>query len=529
MWEVQRTVVVELHHPMLGGTAHRDAGHLFRRLHPDPAAAGTIRAVMTRHTLRPWQIEALRRIQGQPRVALFMEMRLGKTPVIIQWAMAQTADSDRPRLLVVAPMATLDDWDEELGRFGIRPTRLDRATTATRMEYVEGAGGWHLVHPEAVRLTPAMADVEWDAIIVDESTMIRNPKAKITKTLVHGYQHVPHRAILTGDPRPESDLDYFCQMQFLHGDFMGFRNYWVFRNVKFQQSPFLKWEWSPRPGTRDEIKAYVHDRAVVMTAEGVGMGNEQIFKTRAVDMNDAQRKVYRELTKKFSFEYIETNFATVRDVWMARIAGGFSPDRENPELLSGAKTEGIIDLMRGELAHQSSVIWFRFNEELHYVTQRLNASKIRSISVHGATPREDRKKVREAFTAGTYQVLCVQVRLGRMGWNLAKADVAQYYSNAYDYESRAQSMKRIEHMTRQRPLLYIDWVTRGTLDEEVVRLLKEKRMDSRQFMRALDRTALASLRRLHESTNPSAHITRHDTPQTQKRITRRYPGTRETG
>lgn len=448
---------------------------------------------MTKHTLLPHQQQALDRIREEERVALFMEMRLGKTPVIIRWVRGHRPTE--PFLaLVVAPMSTLDDWEDELRREGETDiTRLDRANTKTRMEYAGVQWGWYLCHKEGVRITDELSTVPWDVVIVDESTIIRNPQAQITKTMIRRYGHVPLRAIMTGDPRPESEMDYFTQFQFLYGNFMGFNNYWVFRNVKFRQSAYQKYVWMPKPGTRDEIKEYVHSHAVVMTARQHGLGNVAIYKKRYVEQNDAQRAAIKTLIKDFQYEYIETNFATVRDIWLARVAGGFSPDRENPELISNAKTNEIVDILTGEMRRKSVVIWFRFNEELEHVVAALNKRKIPTAALSGRTPKDDRRLIRKQFTMGEYRVLCVQQQLGKMGWNLARADVAIYYSNHYEYEARAQSLKRIEHLTKKHALLYIDLVTRGSIDEEVVRALQEKKMTSQSFMRRLNSAVWAQL------------------------------------
>ncbi len=421
-------------------------------------------------------------------------MRLGKTPVIIRWAKHQLwshpEGEGHGRILVVGPLSVLDDWVEELGREGIRRRNINMLTgpMPTRLEYLEsGADGWYLVNYEGVRiLDRQLSAIEWDAIILDESTSIRNPQAKITKVLVNQYQHVPCRAILTGDPRPESELDYFEQFRFLFGNFMSYGNYWVFRQRMFRQSPYQKYLWMPRPGTRDAIKEYVHQHAVVMTQKQAGIGGRRVYERRVVDMNDAQRRAVKQLIKDFAYEYIETNFATVRDVWLARVAGGFSPDQENPKLLSNAKTNELIDLFKGELRREQGVVWFRFNEELRHVVRELNKKKIAAIGVTGETPTHDRKAIRNQFARGNYQAICVQVKLGRFGWDLSSASTAVYYSNAFDWESRSQSQERIVHPTKKRPLLSLDLVTRGTLDEEVVRLLREKRVNSTSFMRALN-------------------------------------------
>lgn len=465
---------------------------------------------MRAHKYFPHQNLALERIRGQSRVALFMEMRLGKTPVIIQWAkhILQTDDTIRVgRVLVIGPMSVLDDWEDELEREGIRARdriRLDGKTQNVRTELAYGGPGWYLINYEGVRINDAMAEMEWDIVICDESTAIRNPQAAITKRMVKDYVHVPYRAILTGDPVPEGITDYFSQFQFLHGSFMSYGNYWAFRNAKFKQNPRFTWDWQPKPGRRDEVKKWVHEHAVVMTKEQYGIGGKKTYQRRVIEMNAAQKKANKEVLKDFSYEYIETNFATVRDVWMSRIAGGFSPDRENPELLNDAKIKEIIALKKGELKKQAIVVWFRFNEELEATVAALRAAKIPAVGVSGATPKADRMLIRKRFMKGEFDVICIQVRLGRFGWNLSRATTAIYYSNALDRESRSQSEDRIVHPTKKEPLLYIDLETRGSIDSEVIALQREKRISSRAFARRLNTAVWAEYWRQHPGENQKA-------------------------
>jgi len=281
----------------------------------------------------------------------------------------------------------------------------------------------------------------------------------------------------------------------------------------------------PRPGTRDAIKRYVHSHAVVMTQKQAGIGGRRVYERRVVDMNDAQRRAIKQLVKEFKYEYIETNFATVRDVWLARVAGGFSPDQENPKVLSDAKPNELVHLFKGELRREQAVIWFRFNEELKHVVHHLKKRHIKAIGVTGETPVSDRKVIRNQFARGQYQAICVQVKLGRFGWDLSAASTAIYYSNAFDWESRSQSQERIVHPTKKKPLLYLDLVTRGTLDEEVVRLLREKRVNSASFMRSLNEKVWATLglEGGHEGKTQKRTKAAHSGNRSQG-IRRAYPG-----
>jgi len=434
-------------------------------------------------TLLPQQHEALRYAQTRNRIALFMEMRLGKTKVAIHWAKHHRCG----RILVLAPLSVLPGWVEELSKEDVRatdvfflegPTR-DRVAMANEIDE-----GWALCNYEAIVHAPQLLALPWSALILDESTRIRNPKAKTTRFLLTRTAHITRRAILSGLPAPEGALDYYCQLAFLHGQFLDRYNFWSFRDRYFY--PDVKgWEWMPKTGTVDLVKKEVHRLAFVLTRKAAGMGERKVYERRYVSMTKPQGRWYYQVMRKFAFKDLETKWVVTQYVWAARLAGGFSPDQDHPELISDAKAEEILLLLSSELKNEPVVVWFRFNEELHHVASRLDGAGISYRSITGDTPPDLRRSYQQLFQEGQVQVMLMQVKCGKFGLNLSRASTAIYYSNDYDYEGRAQSEDRIVHPLKHEPLLYIDLITRNTVDTAVVDTLKDKSVTARTFMSRL--------------------------------------------
>src|ERR1039458_8337758 len=64
---------------------------------------------------RAKQLEALDRLKGQRNFALFMEMRVGKTKVILDdWQRIVAADTGIGDLLVVAPGSVYKVWEKAI-------------------------------------------------------------------------------------------------------------------------------------------------------------------------------------------------------------------------------------------------------------------------------------------------------------------------------------------------------------------------------------------------------------------------------
>ena len=64
---------------------------------------------------------------------------------------------------------------------------------------------------------------------VDESTTIKTPTAKRTKSICTLGKHAKYRRILTGSPVTKSPLDLYTQCGFLDEELLGFGSFYSFR------------------------------------------------------------------------------------------------------------------------------------------------------------------------------------------------------------------------------------------------------------------------------------------------------------
>ena len=64
---------------------------------------------------------------------------------------------------------------------------------------------------------------------IDESTTIKNPKAKRTKNILVIITHCKYRRIMTGSPVTKNPLDLYTQCYFLDPFHLGHESYYSFR------------------------------------------------------------------------------------------------------------------------------------------------------------------------------------------------------------------------------------------------------------------------------------------------------------
>lgn len=450
------------------------------------------------HKFYPHQDRALAYASPRSRIFLAMEMRTGKSSVAIRWAKRRGLK----KVLIIAPLSTINPgWVEELQGEGVPDRRihiLSEIKKSDRMLVFKNLPGWHLINYEYVRTNPEILDFLGDSkengIILDECTRIRSPQAQITKVLLRRTQ-VEHRALLSGLPNPESVMNWFNQMVFQKGDLLGTDNYWAFRGKNFYQPRWSQWDWKPKKGTMEAIKNEVHSNVFILTAKQAGMGSKHVYEKRMVEMNLRQRKMMKSIINDFEYEGMETKWAPVQQTWLARLAGGFAPDGK--ERISDAKLKEVLSILKTELSKAAPVvIWARFRSEIKEIKRFLNSKKIKTASMTGGTDRLERRRLIKGFQSGKYRVLVVQEKLGMYGLNLAVADVDIYYSNMWENEVRSQCEKRIEHLTKKRPLLHIDLITRDSVDEEVVPRLREKKLKAKHFNLIVNKV-ISKWRRVH--------------------------------
>jgi len=430
-----------------------------------------------RRTPMPHQNSFLDWARRRLRVPCFMEMRLGKSLSVKWWAQSFSPEN----VLIVGPLSTLSSWQDELDLEGIVPIVLSGKSSA-RLVTSRAYSGWFLINYEGLRLAPEIADEPWDAVILDESTRIRNPRAQITKLCLNSFGHVPNRAVLSGLPNPESLMDYWCQMAFLFDGWLGCSNYYHFRSKYFQKGN-SKWSWLPKKGTRHAINVALETDAFQLTRAQAGIGSKKVFERRVIPMNDRQQKAHDLALKHMELELdgqiVETKWVISRIIWLARIAGGFHP---LGPLLGDGKIKELVSLLTGELVKEQVLVWFRFRQEIDHVETALRKAKVSFDVIHGGVPPEKRRGVRQRFKKGDVRVLLLQVQTGRFGLDLSASSTAIYYSNTYVGEDRAQSEDRLVHPKKNEPLLYIDLVSKGSIDQEIVAKVRMKKSLSKLMM-----------------------------------------------
>jgi SNF2 family DNA or RNA helicase len=422
---------------------------------------------------------------SHPKAALFAEMRLGKCITTIR------ALKHLPgRKLIICPKAVINTWCDELEMEEIRDYGWFSSEELSIFRVIPGLGlwvpGWIIMNYEAVT---RLSDIElllFKHVVIDESVRIKNPKAQITRFLLKNFEGIERKILLSGNPAPNSPLEYFTQMQFLYGSWMNCDNYWKFRHRYFS-SDLQGWNWWTRRGSAEAIKAQLQKNCFFLSRKEVGVENKKVYAKRIVEMPKELAKKYRQMEKAFmttlpNGKTLETKWVLSQFLYLQEMASGHILNQE----ISDFKIKELVELLEGELKGEKVLIWCRFRWEIDAIAKFLTKKGIMSGIITGDTPLNKRKALQENFQGNKLDILCMQIATGKHGLNFSAADTMIYFSNTFSSDDRTQSEARIESNTKSQPLLYIDLITKGTIEEDILKALQTKKRKSEFYMTILE-------------------------------------------
>ncbi len=444
-----------------------------------------------RRPLRGYQKRGFYWTAGVEHPALFWEPRLGKTVVPIR---RMKADQIGGPVLVVGPYSCLSNWRRELNLEGVPDSEIAFLTgdRAEREAALRSPAMFKIINKEGFRVLPEIASVKWREMVVDESTFLKGiprsnwtakfgKRPSVSKFFIDNFRDVGRRWILTGTPSPESPLDLYHQLAFLDPEVLPFDNVYHFRHSLFVQT--IDDEWVLTDDGKERLGKRLATACSYLSRREVKLDVPVIHSRRMVRLSAPARKMYRTAKKELILEH-EGNVWDVADYgieaysWLRQICGGFFKGNDTVQFLH--KSNELIELLKGELAHDPVVVWCSFIPELTALLSKLRDRKITTRMVYGGVTQRRREEVFDDFRRGNFQVLLCQPVVAQHSQDFSHCDTMVYYSTPTGLETRLQTQDRFIDVAEGGSKYIIDLVCEDTIEEDIVLSLYLK--ESRQAM-----------------------------------------------
>lgn len=364
---------------------------------------------------------------------------------------------------------------------------LDGMFSAGRDELAVLAMSWDSLMTEHGRLAAwRMLSARKTCMICDESKVIKNMNAKVTKRAVAAAKYAQSRMILNGTPVTNGPFDLYSQVKALD------ENFWKDRGIGgFAEFKTIFAEYKPITVAGGKIlnvvsdyrnlpmlKGYVDELCSRVTKEDVlPWLPPKIFSVRPFEMSNEQWRVYRDLEKEFMTfidgDMITAEMALTRLLRLHQVTCGYLPSSdENRMIPIGKSNPGLQSLMDfcDEVPH-SAIIWSRFRQSIDWICQSLGD---RAVRYDGSVNEDDRAEAIRKFQAGEVQFFVANAKAAGMGLTLHRAQSVYIESCDFNLGDRLQLEDRAHRIGQEHPVNYLDSIAIGTVGEKIASSLVKK-------------------------------------------------------
>lgn len=441
--------------------------------------------------LRPYQALGSRwmfdRVQRFGGALLADDMGLGKTvqTIVLIERLFQIEHEDSGVVMVVATASLLGNWRAEFGRFA--PGRTVRILHGTSRDAER-----ERVRPGEVVLTSygtLARDLAWHlkrdyrAVVVDEASLMRNPDTDHAKAIAK--LKASRRIALTGTPIENGVRDLWAIFRFIQPGWLGGREEFKER----YETPLASGETAA--GVMERLRLKTSPFLLRRTKEQVAPElPSKLFIDEFCDLSPDQQAVYQELLvegrKRVDAIADSGNKGAARMQMLTALLrlrqtccdlALLGNERFNQLLVArrSAKLQRLLELIEEAVnGNHRMLIFSQFQTQLREIEKCIQERGWDSLRLDGQT-RNRQQLVDKFQQADGPPVFLISLKAGGYGLNLTAADTVVHFDPWWNPAAEAQATDRAHRIGQTRPVTVYRLLTRGTVEEKVVKLQARKR------------------------------------------------------
>ena len=448
------------------------------------------------------QLTALEKSWNKESYAYFMEMGTGKTKVLID-NMAMLYDKGAINgALIVAPKGVIGTWYNQeipthlpdhiknvsvLWQSNINKTQQEKLNTL-----FETGEDLHILimNVEAFStdkgktFAAKFLRTHKTLTAIDESTVIKNPKAKRTKNILALADLCKYRRIMTGSPVTKNPLDLYSQCNFLDPFLLNFQSYFAFRN-RYAEMKTLHMHgrqiqivngFKNLSELSDKLKGFSYR---VLKEDCLDLP-PKIWTKRHITLTAEQAKVYKQMKEQalavLKGKQVTSVSALTQLMRLHQITcGHFAADDGSVQQIKNNRLSELMDVL--EETEGKAIIWAHYQHDIKNIVKEIEKAHGPGsvVTYYGLTPQDERQdNIKQFQSNDEVRFLIGTPATGGYGITLTQANTVIYYSNGYDLEKRLQSEDRAHRIGQKKSVTYVDIMAEDTVDEKIVKALRKK-------------------------------------------------------
>lgn len=405
------------------------------------------------------------------------DMGLGKTIQTLIMLQKCKDDKATSASVIIMPTSLIHNWLNEAKRFTPK-LKILCFTGSDRIKKTDNFNKYDVILTtyRIVRIDKELLQQHYfNYIILDESQMIKNPQAQISRVVKSLKSQ--HKLILTGTPIENSTMDIWSQMSFINPGLLGNQTY-------FREQFVLPIEKEQNESKQKKLQAIIKPFILRRTKEQVEKElPPKMEYVQYCTMTEDQEKYY-EKTKSYYRNQILNNVAKVGFAKSKiSIFEGLIKLRQiaiHPKLVDinykgqSGKFDEIIRMLDSIIAENHKVLLFsQFVKQLTVFKEYFEKIHTPFCYLDGST--KNRREVIKVFqTNDNIKLFLISLKAGGVGINLTAADYVFITDPWWNPAVEQQAIDRTHRIGQVKPVFTYKFITKNSVEEKILTLQQKK-------------------------------------------------------
>lgn len=436
-----------------------------------------------------YQVTAYERIIDTKRVGLFLEMGLGKTVVTltaINELMYNTFEISK--VLVIAPLRVAEDtWSRESQKWDhLKHLKISKilGSREKRQNAISEDADIYIVNRENVKWLCDELGRNWpfDMVVIDELSSFKSIQSQRFKALRRVMPLVSRVVGLTGTPTPNGYMDLWSEIYLLDRGQRLEKTIGAYRERYFipgMRNGYTVYSWILKSGMDRVIQEKISDICVSMKAEDYLKMPERIDNVVEVRLGDQEMSKYYQMEKKQILEIedrdvVALTAAAVGNKLLQLANGRVYDDEKRVIRIHNQKILALEEIL--DCNQEPVLVFYNFKHDLEALSEAFPEHRILD------TPKDI-----EDWNDGKIRLLFAHPASVGHGLNIqAGGHIIVWYGLTWSLELYEQANARLYRQGQKNAVIIHHLIAKGTIDEQVMKVIKEKGSLQDELMRAVN-------------------------------------------
>ncbi len=418
--------------------------------------------------LLPHQKEAVGKLSKIKVGALFMEQGTGKTITTLELSRIRMEAGKIDRVIWLCPCSAKGNIKREIAKHC--PDGMLGVFTICGIETLSSS-----IRANSYLL--GLAQEKRCFLVIDESLLVKNPKAYRTERITTLAEKCPYRIILNGTPISRNEADLYAQFYLLDWRILGYKSYWSFSANHLEYDDYGKLR---RVLNTDFLAKKIEPYTFQVTKKECMQLPEKCYYTQYFYLTEAQKHEYYTAGERLLYEVDEFKSETIYRLFaglQAVISGkGLKFNKKGDHFETFEMFQNPIDNPRIKLLldllgdnDEKAIIFCHYESEINQVHGVLPDA----VRFDGKIPHKQRDQALQEFVRDQ-KYLVANRNCAGYSLNLQFCHKIIYLSNDWDLGTRLQSEDRVHRYGQKHDVDIIDICAADTIDEKILDCLRRK-------------------------------------------------------